>query len=444
MALECGVHADAARAREATLVRELETAAEADRAATPIMPDAYRAAVLGRKRLDAIGAEIESAVANQRAPALNTPAGARQFSGFLTAKTQDIQTVVAETDLDSQAKAALLRSLSRYYTLGGYLPPAPPPVGGESDDDPHAPKIEAVDNRTHKQSPASDDERRQNQIEAFTQLFGRQPTSTADWTTAAVLDPHTYDAKYQGVESEVRVVKIDPQPDQGVVRVSQWIPQRDVKSGFFSRNFGNDRGPDRNFDPENTKVTTYIDYENGIVVMRQNPSVELDDHGGPGQVRVSEPHGSVTQLADGSVRIKYDAGNPFAPGISTNPNGLFEDHTWTVNGDLVFTPGSDGVHVDGTRTDYPSLEVYQDLPNGSTRTVLIDPAQSGNSNVGPLFNLPFHHDVGVGGKAFGPFDRADGWNPRYDVRVPLPATDFGPATTPPSASPLPRSVGVPA
>ncbi len=34
--------------------------------------------------------------------------------------------------------------------------------------------------------------RRQNQIDAFTKVFGRPPSSAADWETAAALDPHSY------------------------------------------------------------------------------------------------------------------------------------------------------------------------------------------------------------------------------------------------------------
>jgi hypothetical protein len=118
------------------------------------------------------------------------------------------------------------------------------------------------------------------------------------------------------------------------------------------------------------------------------------------------------------------------------------DHVETVNGDLVFTPGAHGVTVSGTRTDYPSLEVYQDMPDGSTHTVLIDPAQSGRS-WGPAANLPFHHEVGSGGKAFAPFDHG-GWNPKWDLPVPLPATPFGPVSDPPSVPPLPSGIGTPA
>ncbi|MEE3751841.1 hypothetical protein [Mycobacterium intracellulare] len=306
--------------------------------------------------------------------------------------------------------------------------------------------IQALDGDIPEAPPRDvpEDQRRHNQIEAFKQVFGREPTSQADWATAAALDPQTYDPKFKGVKSQIEVVKIRPEPGQGVVRVSQWIEQRDVTSfPPWKRDLGNNRGPNSNFDPEDTKVTTYIDYENGIVVLRQNPSVEESPTGGPGEVKVGTPKGSVTQLPDGSVRIKYDAGNPFAPNITADPNGPFVDHTVTVNGDLVFTPGPGGVQINGTRTDYPSLEAYQDLPGGGTRTLLIDPAQSGRS-WGPALNLPGHHDVGpMGGKAFAPFDTG-GWNPKYDVPAPQPSTEFGPVTDLPSVPPVPTGGAVPA
>ncbi|TGD84693.1 hypothetical protein BayCH28_25220 [Mycolicibacterium sp. CH28] len=287
--------------------------------------------------------------------------------------------------------------------------------------------------------PPREDERRHNQIDAFRRVFGRDPVSPGDWTTAAGLDPHTYDPKFQGTNSDVEVVRIKPVPGQGVVRSSQWIPDREVRGAPpWSHDLGNNRGPNPNFDPEDTKVTTIIDYDNGIVIIRQNPSVLENSDGSPGEVRVGHPSGTVTQLADGSVRIKYDSGNPFAPEISRNPS-ITAGHPWTVNGDLVFTPGASGVTVDGTRTDYPSMEVYQDMPNGMTRTVLIDNAAAGGQQ-GPMSNLPFHHDVGSGGKAFVPFNTG-GWNPRYDVPTPLPGTPFGPVDNPPSAAP--PAIGVP-
>ncbi|WP_409436359.1 DUF4226 domain-containing protein [Mycobacterium sp. SMC-14] len=406
---ELGAHADAARVREDALARRQQRSVKTDRAFLTTVRGAAQVALLGRKRLDSIEAEIREALAHHRALALDTPAGARQFQRFLTAKTRDIHQVIADTVADSQDRARSVRSLGGGYSVEGRKRPT----------------IQAVDH-SFKRGPASDDTRRFNQIDAFREVFGRDPVSRSDWTTAAALDAHTYDPKFQGVNSEVRVARIDPVPGQGVIRASQWIPQRDVKSGFFSRDFGNDRGPNARFDPEDTKVTTYIDYENGVVVMRQNPSVELNGSGGPGRVAVGVPQGSIAQAADGSVRIKYDAGNPLVPGFTTDAHGPLRDNRLSVNGDLVFTPGYDGVYIDGTRTNYPSLEVYQDLPSGGTRTVLIDPAHSGNTWLGPVTNLPIHHEVGVGSSRFAAFDDAA-------------ARDFGPVYAPPSVSSQPAS-----
>ncbi|BCI51606.1 hypothetical protein NIIDNTM18_08840 [Mycolicibacterium litorale] len=174
--------------------------------------------------------------------------------------------------------------------------------------------------------------------------------------------------------------------------------------------------------------------------MRQNPSVELTPDGGPGQVKVGIPEALVQQADDGAVRIKYEAANPFAPDIAKDPPWPMANDPWTGNSDLVFTPGADGVRVDGTRTDYPSMAVYQDFPDGSSRTVLIDPATAGNSS-GPMVNLPQHHEIGSGGEAFAPFDTG-GWNPDCDVRIPLPWTEFGFTADPPLVPSTPSPPGV--
>ncbi|GFG72173.1 DUF4226 domain-containing protein [Mycolicibacter senuensis] len=401
---ELGAHADAARDREAALASRLRTTTQLDRAFVTTLRGAAQEALRGRRRLDAIEAEIREALANEQALALDTPAGARQFQQFLSVKTRDIHRVIDDTVTDSRARAAAVRSLGGSYRTEGRR---------------RGPGVQAVDH-TVKKAPGDADERRLNQIDAFREVFGRDPVSASDWTTAAALDAHTYDPKFQGVDSEIRVARIDPVPGQGVVRASQWIPQRDVTSlPPWKRDFGNERGPNPNFDPEDTKVTTYIDYDNGIVVMRQNPSVELNDSGGPGRVKVGVPQGSISQAPDGSVRIKYDAGNPLVPAFATDAHGPLRDNRPSVNGDLVFTPGHGGVYVDGTRTNYPSLEIYQDMPDGVTHTVLIDPARSGRS-LGPALNLPAHHEIGVGSSAFAPFGDA--------------ATDFGPVYAPPSVS----------
>jgi hypothetical protein len=295
--------------------------------------------------------------------------------------------------------------------------------------------IDGADGRIPLTPPGKPDEnevdRHANQIAAFRNMYHRDPTSTNDWQMAAILDPHSYDPKNKGVEAQIGVVSINPVPGQGIVRASQYIEQRDVW-GFPppSREMGDNRGADANFDPEQTRVATSIDFDNGIVVMRQNPSVQEHSDGSPGDVEVGTPQGQVWQDSDGSVRIQYSAGNPFAPGISEHPPSgtILDGHAETVNGDLVFSPGPNGVAINGTRTDYPSMEVYQNHVDQPTSTILLDPARSGSS-LGPATNLPFHHDIGLGAMATRPFHE---WNHEYDIPGnDLPSAAFGSPSNPP-------------
>lgn len=64
----------------------------------------------------------------------------------------------------------------------------------------------------------------QNRIDAFRQVFDRPPTSAADRETAAMLDPHSYEAKYAGVAPNIVVGHIQPVPGQGVVRAKHVHP----------------------------------------------------------------------------------------------------------------------------------------------------------------------------------------------------------------------------
>jgi hypothetical protein len=132
---EVGLAADAARAREGSLTQRFGVASIADRAVPAPVLRAYQSAVRGRGRLDVIATEIECAVANQQALALNTPAGALSFSRFLQAKTRDIQEVVAKAAAESTSNAAALRALRPSYAtisafgsplMGGGLVPRGP------------------------------------------------------------------------------------------------------------------------------------------------------------------------------------------------------------------------------------------------------------------------------------------------------------------------------
>lgn len=233
-------------------------------------------------------------------------------------------------------------------------------------------------------SPTTEADRHANQMAAFTAFYGRPPTSTTDWSMAAMLDPHSYQPKNAGTDAVLQVGRITPQPGKGLVRLALYIPSDEV---FNVPNYdiGDNRGPNEHFDPEQARVSLYIDYETGTVVARQNPSVDTE-----GEVRVASPQVLVSQTTTGAVRVEYDAANPFSP---PDPTG-----SHTVKGDIVVTPGGDGTDwgLDGSIGDYPAFEVYHDDPAGGATTTLDQDAADNEGSLGPLLELPQHHDVGSG------------------------------------------------
>ncbi|MFE9580121.1 hypothetical protein ACFYO1_27305 [Nocardia sp. NPDC006044] len=270
-----------------------------------------------------------------------------------------------------------------------------------------------------KQNSRSNPDRLRTSAAAFQQVFGRAPTSPTDWKTAEALNPNSYDPKYQGVQPSIKVARIEPVHGQGIVRSAAFIPAAQVFN-VPDYDLGDNRKEDPNFDPEHARVVTYVDYENGLIITRQNPSVTTS-----GEVKVGEPEVQAQQLPNGSVMIQYDAKNPFAP-----PGSDLTGHT--VNGELVISPtsgnpGTPRVTAGGEITDYPSVEIYQDNSAGNSRPVLIDPANSG-SQWGPLANLPSFHEVGGGKAMFEPF-KADFSDPNWERNKP---TSLGDPSKPPS------------
>lgn len=120
MAEQAGPSIGVIREKQAALSRQLEAAADADRALVEVLSSAQAATLDGVRRLDAIAAEIDRAVENQAAIGLDTTTGAREFQNFLVAKKREILAVVsAARELDA-AKAAVLQTLRQHYS-------APPP-----------------------------------------------------------------------------------------------------------------------------------------------------------------------------------------------------------------------------------------------------------------------------------------------------------------------------
>lgn len=221
---------------------------------------------------------------------------------------------------------------------------------------------------------------RENQEFAFRQVFDRAPTSPADWQTAAMLDTHNYDPKYKGVQSEVTAAKIDPQPGKGVVQVNAFIPGQRVW------NFGHDKGDNRGFNPnalpEQARGNLLIDYENGLVVARDNPSVSVES----GNVAVHKPDVSVVQGSGGAVNIKWDMADGFVPGGSDM--GKLTAHS--VAGEMVVKPNDNGTYqIGGHMSDFPAYEVY-----GNGQAIYQYMPSMGHNEAGPLVQLMGDHEFG--------------------------------------------------
>jgi hypothetical protein len=143
---------------------------------------------------------------------------------------------------------------------------------------------------------AGTDEQRQNQIDAFREATGRDPRTPNDWRTAAMLDEANYSDKNGNVASNVVVGQIEPVAGQGSVQTNLFIPGEeawypDPLGGISGHNLGDNRGFDPNAGPEASRVALYVDYENGLVVARQNPSIDTRT----GDIKVGTPQVNVSQ-----------------------------------------------------------------------------------------------------------------------------------------------------
>jgi hypothetical protein len=241
-------------------------------------------------------------------------------------------------------------------------------------------------------APAAADEQRRSEIAAFRQLFGRDPVTPSDWDTAAALDPNSYDPKNGGHLANIVVGRIKPVPGQGVVRTNLFIPSKDVwdpKAGVppYDNNLGDNRGFSSTAGPEQSRVSIYTDFENGVIVARQNPSVNADT----GEIRAGTPSISALQQPDGSVLIHYNAADPFSPGGQDLAKGI----PISVNGTLGITPSDAGPRLGGQITSFPAFEAYSDRA-GTTSTLLQSWPTFSDDASGPLLGLPFSKSIGDG------------------------------------------------
>lgn len=239
-------------------------------------------------------------------------------------------------------------------------------------------------------------ERAHNQEEAFKKVYGREPVSANDWRMAAALDPHSYDPKYHGVPPQIVAGTFTPQPGKGIVRSNMFIPIDQVrnvakdlddaaKGRLFPMNLGDNRGPSATADPEASRVSVFVDYDHGLAVVRQNPTVNAD--GARGGAAAGTPNVHVVQAPDGRMTIDYNAYDAYE-----NPVG--KALGITVNGRITLSPQADGtVALGGNTTIYPSMETYQYRDGAAPSQLQWTPANSG-SDLGPGTSLSRHHWIG--------------------------------------------------
>ena len=288
--------------------------------------------------------------------------------------------------------------------------------------------VAEVDQEIHDRP--DDDERTRTQKEAFKQLYGREPVTGNDWQMAAALDPHSYDPKYLGAPPGIVAGRFTPQPGKGIVRSNMFIPAdwvwntfkdvADIENGrILPKNFGDNRGPSAAADPEASRVSLFVDYDHGVVVVRQNPTVNVDGQRGGAAADVPKIH--MVQAPDGRMTIDYNANDAYENPIGTAA-GV------TVNGRITLSPQADGsVSLGGNTTIYPSMETYQYRDGGTPVQLQWDPANSGGP-LGPGTSLMRHH--WVGDSAIAPV-RPDmpGWEWELENAMPFMPDPFTSHTT---------------
>ena len=115
MSEQAGLSVAAIQTRQAALVSQHGTAAEADRVLEELLASAHALIRDSISRLDAIAAEIDRAVPDHADHGIDTPLGAREFQRFLVAKQREIAAVVARAHELDRAKAAAVESLRAQY-----------------------------------------------------------------------------------------------------------------------------------------------------------------------------------------------------------------------------------------------------------------------------------------------------------------------------------------
>lgn len=213
----------------------------------------------------------------------------------------------------------------------------------------------------------------------FRSVYGRDPVSDADRLMGQALDAQGSDAGNRVPNANVTVVRIAPVPGAGVVHGAAFIGDPIALNPVTPGdpfNFGDARGFDPSAGPDRARISYDIDYETGVVVVRQNASRSLG-----GNAATGVPDVGVEQDPSGRTRLRIDGTDALAGDAASDVRG-------SVRADLLIDPhgGTSAASVSGQATLFPSWEAYQDRA-GETGDPLLQQA--------PLL-LPPEHLLGDG------------------------------------------------
>ncbi|WP_236737565.1 hypothetical protein [Mycobacteroides franklinii] len=209
---------------------------------------------------------------------------------------------------------------------------------------------------------------------AFQALVGHEPITASDWQLAKALDVMSSEGDLG--DANIAVGRITPHPDLGLVQVDAFIKDAKVYNPPFSSAKGDNRGFKLDAAPSDSRVAFLIDYVNGFIVARQNPSVNADT----GEAKTGTPDVDAAQLPTGEIFLKYDTADPWAI-IGESASKYLAD----VHGAIVLQPTLDMPRFGGEISSYPWLEINQWLPADIIRNIKNVDARV--PDLGPFGNL---------------------------------------------------------
>ena len=164
--------------------------------------------------------------------------------------------------------------------------------------------------------------------------------------------------------------------EDGRLRMGMYIstPQSGICVGIAGWNIhcvkgeGDDRGPDPQFSPYNTRAYVEVDFENDRAFVIANPTCSPNEgcadakHIGDGALGDYSNEVEFDEQEDGTIRISWELANARLPGPLAGAS---------IDGWMELRPNDDGtMDVVMSGDQYPSWEAYYDDGCGSTRELI--------------------------------------------------------------------------